>query len=219
VWFSESGVEEKIIRHLNDLAEEGSLIKGDNEGHGIDHAATSFLDLGTGNGHLLVALREEGFAGYMLGIDYSESSIQLAKQIEQTRQRVIQDGNNSIEESFAPIDFQELDILAPHTGISNKFDVLLDKGTFDAISLSSKIDMEGRRTSELYRSNIKLFLRNGGIFIITSCNWTEDELRKWCEAGDTQNGTFAFECRLKYSTFRFQGQVGQTVVTICFRKR
>jgi EEF1A lysine methyltransferase 2 len=219
VWFSDSGAEEKVIQYLTDLSEEGSLIQGDAERDEVDNTATSFLDLGTGNGHLLFALREEGFAGYMLGVDYSATSVQLATQIERTRrERSQQADNDEIAGSLASIEFQELNILCANASVSRQFDVMLDKGTFDAISLSSELDSQGRRTSEQYRSRIKPFLRKGGLFIITSCNWTEDELRKWFEVQD-DDFKFVFEDRLRYPTFRFQGQEGQTVVTLCFRLR
>jgi SAM-dependent methyltransferase len=219
VWFSDSGAEEKVIQYLTDLSEEGSLIQGDAERDGVDNTATSFLDLGTGNGHLLFALREEGFAGYMLGVDYSATSVQLATQIERTRrERSQQADDDEITGSLASIEFQEFNILSANASVSRQFDVMLDKGTFDAISLSSELDSQGRRTSEQYRSRIKPFLRKCGLFIITSCNWTEDELRKWFEVQD-DDFKFVFEDRLRYPTFRFQGQEGQTVVTLCFRLR
>src|ERR1700753_375551 len=176
VWFADSGAEEKVIEYLARLAQDGSLVQGDATKNEADNAATSFLDLGTGNGHLLFALREEGFAGHMLGVDYSAASVQLATQIEQTRRHGKQQEDcDHITGSLAPIDFKELDILSSNSTISHQFDVMLDKGTFDAISLSSELDLQGRRTTEQYRSRVGSFLRKGGLFVITSCNWTEDE--------------------------------------------
>ena len=54
-----------------------------------------------------------------------------------------------------------------------KFDVCLDKGTYDAISLNPK-DAVGSQT--MYIKNISGLLAPGGVFIICSCNWTEAEL-------------------------------------------
>jgi len=213
VWFSDSGAEEKVVNYLIDLAQAEVLRQGDSETKEIDASATSFLDLGTGNGHLLFSLREEGFSGYMLGVDYSLASVKLATQIEETRQ-----AKDSLEGSFAPVEFQELDILSPSNIDPRQFDVVLDKGTFDAISLSPEKDSLGRRMTERYRAHVKPFIKEGGIFVITSCNWTEEELRKWLEVEERANGSLVYKNRIKYSTFRFQGQQGQSVVTLCFQK-
>ncbi len=168
IWFSDSGTEEKILQYLDDLANEDVLHKSTSE----TATASSFLDLGTGNGHLLFALRDEDWQGKMLGLDYSHASIDLACQIEEGRS----DSLEQIEESGShhehiPVEFRQHDILSPYSG-DERFDVLLDKGTFDAISLSSETHANGRRICESYRSSVKPFLKAGGLFIITSCNWT-----------------------------------------------
>ncbi len=63
---------------------------------------------------------------------------------------------------------------------SDGFDVVLDKGTFDAISLSSTRDAAGRRLCESYASRVVPFMKSGiGILVVTSCNWTEEELVCW----------------------------------------
>ena len=53
------------------LADEGTL----------STTETSFLDLGTGNGQMLFELRDEGWQGEMLGVDYSEGSVELARRL------------------------------------------------------------------------------------------------------------------------------------------
>lgn len=65
----------------------------------------------------------------------------------------------------------------------NDFSVALDKGTYDAICL----DPEDSRTKRLkYKTNVFKLLKDNGLFIITSCNWTDKELvdyfesRKYC---------------------------------------
>ena len=117
----------------------------------------------------------------MLGLDYSAPSIDLAKRIGQTRASQSSEDEEKGQIANLPIDFREFDILDSSTSIGSQVSVLLDKGTFDAISLSSEKDSRGRRISEQYRSRIKPFLEEGGLFLITSCNWTEEELRSWFE--------------------------------------
>lgn len=177
---------------------------------------TSFLDLGCGNGSILFALRGEGWAGPLTGVDYSAHSIQLASQIAQSR-------------SLTNVTFSEWDLIngPPLTSIlqtssTHTFDVVLDKGTFDAISLSDATDAAGRRICEGYRARVLPLLPKGGLFLITSCNWTEEELRGWfVGGGDEQEdgeGTFEEAGRVKYRTFSFAGVEGQTISTLCFRK-
>jgi SAM-dependent methyltransferase len=209
------------------LAEEGELIKelGDHDGK----PATSFLDLGTGNGHLLFALRDAGWCGEMLGVDYSAASLKLARQIGENRasqnpttqetDEEDQGEEEQVEVKHIPVYFQEYDIFAPKPlqhAPPTGFDIVLDKGTFDAISLSSEVDSSGRRLCESYCSHIKPLIREGGLFVITSCNWTEEELRAWFESGEGV-GELSFHDRIKYPRFTFGGKTGQSVVTLCFQ--
>jgi SAM-dependent methyltransferase len=231
VWFSDSGAEEKMIDYLEGLADEGRLFKEPGED------ATSFLDLGTGNGHLLYSLRDNGWSGRMLGLDYSSTSVNLARQIGENRLSSTTDRSEEASEnadgteaedqedanagSRLPVHFEEYDIFNPvplPTSPPDGFDVVLDKGTFDAISLSSDIDSSGRRLCEAYCSYIKPLIQPNGFFIITSCNWTEDELRAWFDkANGEEEGKLTFYDRVKYPRFTFGGKTGQSVVTLCFR--
>lgn len=54
------------------------------------------------------------------------------------------------------------------------FHVCVDKGTFDAISLSPDGAAEKRKQ---YVSALSRVLSAEGFFLITSCNWTPEELR------------------------------------------
>ncbi|KAE9965184.1 hypothetical protein BLS_007795 [Venturia inaequalis] len=240
IWFSDSGAEEKMIDFLEEYADSAQLYKDNSEEHGMQ--ATTFLDLGTGNGHLLFALRDAGWEGHMVGVDYSAASIRLARQIGQQRLSASTstrkegepvDGDsestdNAVDHEHEetggcnlPVQFEEYDTLnptpLPHSP-QDGFDVLLDKGTFDAISLSSETDTSGRRTCELYSHCILPLLKPNGIFLITSCNWTEEELRSWFEKETTNDYKFKFHDRIKYPSFTFGGHKGQSVVTLCFEK-
>lgn len=103
------------------------------------------------------------------------------------------------------------------------FDLVLDKGTFDAISLSSDvaIDEQGvqRRTNELYPTKMAAMTRPGGYFLITSCNWTEDEIVNWFTTSSGVQGVFKVVDKIKYKTFEFGGRKGQGVTTVCFQKQ
>jgi EEF1A lysine methyltransferase 2 len=173
------------------------------------------MDVGTGNGMMLFALRDEGWAGYMLGIDYSRHSVELARRIERKRR----DYAGSVEKT---VDFEEADVLTEDPidqQSAGRFKVVLDKGTFDAVSLSSGSDEDCRRKTDLYRARIKSYLMRDGIFVITSCNWTEEELRSWLEEEQpSDSGRLVVRDRIPYKAIRFGGHEGQTVVTLCFEK-
>jgi SAM-dependent methyltransferase len=170
----------------------------------VDKADARFLDLGTGNGHLLFALREDEWSGPMVGVDYSAQSVRLAGTI-----------RDSKGDEYADITFEEWDLISqpPGTWLGDGFDVVLDKGTFDAICLSQDTDAQGRRICEGYRERVEPLVKPGGRFLITSCNWTEEELRAWFDGGQ-----FRFAGKVKYASFTFGGQTGSSVVTLCFER-
>lgn len=182
VWFSDSAASERILAYIlsQDLPPE-----------------TSFLDLGTGNGEMLFRLREEGGStGNMLGVDYSASSVELAKRIADSK---------GLTEGLA---FEVWDVLED-TEEPSAFDVVLDKGTFDAVSLSGQGGVEER-----YVRKVGSLVREGGLVLITSCNWMEKELRSWFEGGSLE-----YHGRIDYPVFRFGGQTGQSISSICLIKR
>ena len=200
VWFSDAGAEERMLSFLKNLSDEGEL-------HKDDETPTRFLDLGTGNGHLLFALREDEWTGSMVGVDYAPSSIKLAEEIKASK-----------GEDYKDIDFFEWDLLNQHPGtwLADGFDVVLDKGTFDAICLAQETDAQGRRICEGYREKVEGLIKPGGRFLITSCNWTEEEVRGWF---DVEGGGLVYESKAKYPSFTFGGKTGTSVCTLCFRRK
>ena len=223
VWFDDSDAEAKMVDFLCGLADDAA--------HALDKAATSLLDLGCGNGSMLFALRDEDWTGRALGVDYSPQSVALARQVAASK------------DADAAVEFREWDIIGGPTGAvldgaqRQGWDVVLDKGTFDAISLSDEHDARGRRLCEGYRGRVLELLRPGGLFLVTSCNWTEEELTTWFARGGEppaaaaaaittttttttggEDGAFKVTGRVQYRTFSFGGAKGQTISTMCFKK-
>lgn len=130
----------------------------------VSDPQSSFVDLGCGNGHLLLELAAEGYKN-LHGIDYSEAAITLAKSVAQQRE-------------YDFIKYETVDLLAG-TWDSQQFDVVLDKGTFDAISLNPELP----DAREKYVSAVRRITKPQGIFLITSCNWTQDELVRMFASG------------------------------------
>lgn len=54
-----------------------------------------------------------------------------------------------------------------------RFKIVLDKGTYDAISLNPENAQEKRG---LYIDCVNNLMEAGGMYILTSCNWTQAEL-------------------------------------------
>lgn len=135
----------------------------------------------------------------MLGVDYSLASVELARRIA---------GQKKLD-----IEFEVWDIMGNENPWLGGFDVLLDKGTFDAVSLNAEEDADGRRICEGYRDRVEGLVKPGGRFLITSCNWTEKELGEWFGGGD-----LVVEGRLEYPTYSFGGMKGQSVYSVCFRR-
>ena len=126
----------------------------------------SVLEVGCGNGTLLFGLLEAGYAPSSLhGIDYSAGAVRLSQEIAKTK------------EGGAEIAFSECDFLAddpkPPQGLvgdetthANVWDLLLDKGTYDAIALGEK-DEKGNSPAARYPNRVARLLKGGGYFLIT----------------------------------------------------
>ena len=61
-----------------------------------------------------------------------------------------------------------------------EFDVCLDKGTYDTVSLSPS-NADTLRAA--YIQSLGNLMKDDGLFIIASSNWTEEELRKHFNQG------------------------------------
>ncbi|XP_065221075.1 EEF1A lysine methyltransferase 2 [Planococcus citri] len=144
VWFGE----ESIIRILKWLNSYNCTKKDD-----------PVVDLGCGNGMMLVELAREGYTNLM-GVDYSKQAIELASTVVKNL------------EYQSIISFKACDVLCEDIA-DIKFSLALDKGTYDAICLNPENAKENRLK---YIHKVYEMLRPQGLFIITSCNWTDSEI-------------------------------------------
>eukprot|EP00771_Trimastix_marina_P000930 gnl/Trimastix_PCT/1966.p2 GENE.gnl/Trimastix_PCT/1966~~gnl/Trimastix_PCT/1966.p2 ORF type:complete len:270 (-),score=44.59 gnl/Trimastix_PCT/1966:124-933(-) len=161
------------------------------------HKQTSFIDLGCGNGAFVLSLLRQGYRRIM-GTDYSEDGVRLSEQII---------GQFRAEHSEEPLDvrFAVDDLL--HSTVNEQFDVVHDKGTFDAIRLNSEAP------AEAYREALMPLVVPGGFFVITSCNWTHDELLEYFQAVGLR-----YHDRVAYPTRRVFGQDVSPVRTVAFQR-
>ncbi|KAH7106280.1 S-adenosyl-L-methionine-dependent methyltransferase, partial [Auriculariales sp. MPI-PUGE-AT-0066] len=169
--------------------------------------APSILDIGTGNGQMLISLVKDGFdPARMLGIDYSADSIRLARLVAQSH-----------GESTSTIPFEVADFLsgdAPRleymTTGDSAWDLLLDKGTYDAIALSA-VPANGPAPKDEYP-----LLKPGGWLLITSCNFTEDELKG---AFASEATGLRYHSRIQHPTFTFGGRSGSICASVAFQRQ
>uniref|UniRef100_UPI0037E88A08 EEF1A lysine methyltransferase 2 isoform X2 n=2 Tax=Semicossyphus pulcher TaxID=241346 RepID=UPI0037E88A08 len=154
----------------------------------------AILDIGTGNGAFLVELAQHGYRN-LTGIDYSPASVELARNILQA-------------EDLKDVPVKEVDFLNCQ-GELKDFDVCIDKGTFDAISLNPDKTKEGKK---LYVQALKDVLKDEGLFAITSCNWTKEQLLDRFSEG------FEFVQELPTPKFQFGGKTGNSVTALIFKR-
>lgn len=150
-WFGE-GITRKIVAWLSSH---------------VNDKSSPILDIGCGNGVLLSRLHASGFTS-LVGVDYSEKAVALARQISEANgiSSIIYSSNDVLD----GID----DVLKLLPSDKSFFSVVLDKGTYDAICLTPNANIEELR-AKYFQAVFKL-LNKDGLFIITSCNWTKDEL-------------------------------------------
>lgn len=145
------------------------------------------------------------------GIDYSADSIKLACIIRSKK---------FPGQGFV---FQEVDFISKKCLYLEEkqeyFDVLFDKGTLDAIaSNNSPVDgFDGKSGSQVYPIQVSKLMHSGSLLIITSCNFTEEELKSVV----TQNGTNDLRLwnRIPYKSFQFGGIEGSTICSLAFMKQ
>jgi len=135
-----------------------------------------------------------------VGIDYAVLGVELARRI--AEERGVQE-----KVKFAVVDVIKDDMVRAKWVPKGGFDVVLDKGTFDAISLSDERLEDGRRIYEAYAEKIAVVVKSGGLLVVTSCNWTEEELKRKLlttegRFSNTQN--FLIQKKLAYSKYRIR---------------
>ena len=179
IWFGENA-ERKMIQYILDHVDSSSNI----------------LEVGMGNGHLLFELGEESYTS-LYGADYSAVSVQFCvKQM-------------ASKSCAPPVHFQQVNILDGCPAEWHSFfHLVLDKGTFDAISLSAHSSAD----QQLYVSFVKSALVNNGSFLIVSCNYTVEELLT------IFGSSFRKLATIPFPTYKYQNQTGQTVSGLCLQK-
>lgn len=180
VWFGET-VQDKVLNYIY---------------QNFENKEISILDIGCGNCEFLIELINEEYTN-LTGIDYSNELMNFIN--EKLSKKQILD-----KITFKIADLNKTNELS-NIFINKKFELLHDKGTFDAFMLSSTND------HEKYIENIISVSDKNACFIITSCNFTKDELLVFFK-----NEKVVYKKELPHKKFQFGGQSGQTVTTLVF---
>ncbi|KAH0466880.1 hypothetical protein IEQ34_004118 [Dendrobium chrysotoxum] len=174
----------------------------------------SVLDIGTGNGLLLQELAKIGFSD-LTGTDYSEGAIELSR-------------NLAARNGFSHINFLVDDVL--ETKLDKKYQLVMDKGTLDAIGLHP----DGPVKRLMYWDSVAKLVAPSGILVITSCNKTKDELLQEMESfnekrlgshdqvlGEASRGSlFKYIDHIRtYPSIMFAGVEGTRVSTVAFLRK
>ncbi|KAI0649111.1 S-adenosyl-L-methionine-dependent methyltransferase [Trametes meyenii] len=218
VWFGEDSVE-KMVNWAQDNVP--------------TDPAPYVLEVGAGNGNLLFALCEAGYAPERIcGVDYSEDAVKLAQSIAKSKATASPEEDAEEEEgpstrsradkiAFATCDFLQDDVahiagmqIAAESDAVAVWDFVLDKGTFDAIALAEKDEL-GRAPADGYPARIGRVVKPGGYFLITSCNFTEEELKTKFANGETG---LRYHSRIAWPTFSFGGHSGNVYSSVAFQK-
>ena len=190
------------------------------------------VDVGTGNGELLCrlaaaltqacggcggdAIESNGGPGpspsrsrsrSLLGTDYVADACALGRRVAAVHAAVEGAGWSST----LTVDFVVDDIFNSALA-AGTFDVVSDKATIDAISLSEGATAE---TVRAYLAALARLARPGGALCLTSANFTRDEL---AAAMDDVGWEFTDSVK-DYATFEYGGVVGTHVRTLLYTKR
>ena len=143
---------------------------------------------------MLIVLSAEEYTN-LTGVDYSQLAIDLAT-------RVAKDQEHNI--TFKVADLLD-DACVESLG---KFNIVHDKGTYDAVALME----DATEKQNIYIKNVARLLEEDGFFIITSCNFTEDELI------ESFTPIFTKHAVIPTQTFMFGGKQGNIVTSLVFKK-
>ncbi len=122
-------------------------------------SSPKILEVGCGNGILLTSLVESGYdPTNIYGVDYSPDAVSLAIKVSEKH------GESTSKIHYSVCDFLQDE--AKDAAGESIYDLVLDKGTFDAMALAEK-DAEGRSPSDAYPGRVAKHLRTGGYFLIT----------------------------------------------------
>lgn len=172
-------------------------------------ASRRVLDVGCGNGGMLVQLGQAGFLR-LTGADYVEQALELAK-ANLVRELA---GGGQLSGGSAVAWEVVLDNVLESQLAEGSFDLIHDKGTLDAILLSCSGPEAQASVATRYSKAVERLARTGGLLVVTSCNLSEAELISAISA----QSSWEFRDSLRYPTLSFGGSEGSRIASVAFIK-
>lgn len=187
--------------------------------HKLSDQRVNIIDIGCGNGFLVFTLLN--MIGQALksqppsdkiqvtGIDYSRSAVELANKILSTMTLC---GVPEIKQC----DFLNQEELKSIVGREGKrYNILIDVGTYDAICLiASESEEKLTRSKYQYMRSIYSIAHRTSIFILASCNHTEEELLPVLEYEKPNDLKIEILDRIETPKLQFGGKVGSQVTCL-----
>ncbi|KAL5485819.1 EFM4_1 [Sanghuangporus weigelae] len=219
VWFGQESVEKMVSWALSNVPPSSSSSSSASPS-ASSSSAPKILEVGSGNGNLLFALVDAGYdPSYLAGIDYSPDAVRLAREIASER------GRGCEKVIFEEVDFLNmrleegklcgiLEVSAGEKGGGDGWTLVLDKGTYDAMALAER-DEDGTRPSDSYPERVAALLAPGGYFLITSCNFTREELLRTFQTHDTG---LIYHSEIEFPRISFGGVQGSTYCSVALQK-
>ncbi|KGB78199.1 hypothetical protein CNBG_3761 [Cryptococcus deuterogattii R265] len=228
-------VYEREVNVFNDIGDEGEIWFGEDSVRKMrewahthllpsispDHPLR-ILECGSGNGTLLLSFLTSPSPPpqyyHLTGIDYCEPAKILAEGVEAAKRESLEDEMDPEDvENQCTTEWRVADLLR-HDFEAENWDLVMDKGTYDALCLSDEPveeDEQKRLPSGVYPERVAKLVKPGGFFLITSCNFTEEEIK---ERYSKEGLNLTFHSSVPHPTFSFGGKKGSTVCTVAFQK-
>ncbi|ODN96277.1 hypothetical protein I350_08288 [Cryptococcus amylolentus CBS 6273] len=232
-------VYEREVRVFDDCGDEGEVWFGEDSVRKMRKWAHAnlpssltplrVLECGSGNGTLLLSFltspEPPAQSFHLTGIDYCLSAKTLAESVEKSRREELEDEDELEDEQAVnevTAEWRVGDLLRDDFK-GETWDLVMDKGTYDALCLSNDPVEEDERKglpSEVYPERITKLVKPGGFFLITSCNFTEEEIKERYGKEDLgmSFSTTQILSSVPHPTFSFGGKKGSTVCTVAFKK-
>lgn len=199
IWFGKA-LSRKIVDWIIDRLRSASDCNG-----------IKVVDVGCGNAFILCLLLEKylklqlDIVGVIktVGLDYSANSIELSNKIIEAHGL---SGKIALEQCDF-LDFAQVNKVSR----GETFDYIVDKGTFDAICLMSD-DLEASKAK--YIESLYSLTKPKTIFILASCNYTEEELLPLFERDCPLKRKSRLVDRIDTPTIQFGGKQGSQVTCL-----
>lgn len=210
VWFGR-GLSRKIASYIVNLLKEKTAFHQSNP--------INILDIGCGNAFLLVTLAQKISSELpneiltrciLSGLDYSANSIELS-------QKIVSAKELTDRIHLKQCDFLELQRLK-EISIDEGYDIVIDVGTYDAICLlASGSDDKLQSTKITYMTSIYSIVKNNTIFVLASCNHTEEELMSLFELDCRNKRQISKIGQIDTPKLQFGGKEGSQVCCIILK--